>query len=227
MTMIDSLRALASGSRPHDLLLPPARLMAGGAEYFGEEAIVHAFRRDPLNLSDKADVIATEGYIAIFDGETALFATLYGERIAKLWRLGPGDVGPVEPAIGVPFDTDLRQARCDVAFRAADHPALSARGAQLVEAIGRDLAHGSDAERSPPTAYRTRPFAIAAFDNGTRGAALFAAFTLGPDAVRTSGFTFVAAGFEITAGKDGKIQIVRDVAGEKARDQRKWRTRFA
>ena len=42
MSAIKRLRALATGELPVDALLPPVRLFAGGTEYFGEEAILHA-----------------------------------------------------------------------------------------------------------------------------------------------------------------------------------------
>jgi len=226
MSAIKNLRALATGERPVDALLPPVRLFAGGTEYFGEEAILHAFRRDPLTLSTTAEVVETEGHVAIVDRDAALFAALHGDRIARIWRLGPGEPGEAEPAIGVPFDTDLRQARCDVAFRPEDHPALGPQGAEAVKAIGRDLAHGWDAAEDQVSAYRRRPFAIQAFDDGDHGAVLFAFHQLGPDAVRSSGFAFAAATFRMGSDRRAARHIVRDAAGEAAIARRPWRTHF-
>lgn len=225
MSAIEALRTLAAGQRPADALLPPVRLFAGGAEYFGEEAVVHAFRRDPLSVSEGAEVIEADGYAAIFDGDHVLFASLYGDRIARIWRIGPGEPHDAEPAIGVPFDTDLRQARRDLAFRAEDHPALAAEAAGAIETIGRELAHGWAAEGTD--AYRTRPFAIEAFSDGERGAVLFAVYRLGGDTVRSSGFFFAAAAFTLADGKLAESRIVRDSAGEAAIVQRQWRTHFA
>lgn len=227
MSAAAALRALAAGQRPDDALLPPVRLLAGGAEYFGEEAVLHAFRRAPLLLSETAETIETEGHLALFDDDAALFASLYGQRIARIWRLSKGEPGQGEPMIGVPFDTDLRQARRDLAFRPEDHPALAPDAFGAVEAIGRDLAYGWDASGDEPGPYRIRPFAIQAFSRGDRGAVLFAVHELGGDTVRSSGFTFVGASFRLSAGGVQDRQIVRDRAGESAIERRIWRTRFA
>lgn len=227
MSIVNNLRMLALGERPGDTLLPPVRLFAGGTEYFGEEAILHAFRRAPLALRSTAEVVEAEGHIAIVAEDAALFATLYGERIARLWRLGPGEPAEAEPAIGVPFDTDLRQSRRDVAFRPEDHPALSATGAEVVEAIGRDLAQGWNGTEDQLSAYRRRPFAIQAFDDGNHGAVLFGMYQLGPDAVRSSGFTFVAATFNLGSDRPAARQVVHDPAGKAALALRPWRTTFA
>lgn len=221
-----ALLALAAGQRPAGALLPPVRLHAGGAEYFGEEAVVHAFRGAPIAFSSAAEIVEANGHIAIFEGENALVASLYGDLIARLWRLGPGAPGELEPALGVPFDTDMRQSRVDVAFRAEDHPALTANAAAAVESIGRDIAHGWS-EGHGAGAYRTRPFVIRAFSNGDCGAALFALFQLGSDAVRSAGFTFAAARFNFADSDVTEYQIVRDLAGEAAVAAATWRTRVA
>ncbi len=218
-----ALFALAAGQRPGGALLPPVRLHAGGTELFGEEAVVHDFRRAPIAFSSAAEIVEANGHIAIFEGDRALVTSLYGDFIARIWRLGPGAPGAVEPALGVPFDTDMRQSRVDVAFRAEDHPALAAAAVPAVEFIGRDLAHGWS-EGQGKSAYRTRPFVIRAFSNGDRGAALFALFQLGPDAVRSAAFTFAAARFRFVGSEVTECEIVRDGAGEAAVAAATWRT---
>ena len=223
MNAPDALRMLAAGQRPDDALLPPVRLFAGGAEYFGEEAVIHAFRRAPLILSEGAETIQTDGHIAIFEGDNAMFAVLYGDRIARIWHMGTGEPGHAEPMIGVPFDTDLRQSRRDVAFRAKDHPALAEADAQTVESIGRQLAHGGAAVGK---AYRTRPFVIQAFTGAGRGAALFATHRLGGETVRSTGFSFVGAAFHSGGGDLTESRVVHDFAGLKSIEQRPWRTGF-
>ncbi len=222
MSARTALLALAAGQRPAGALLPPVRLHAGGAELFGEEAAVHAFRRAPIVFSDAAEVLEADGHVAIFEGENALFASTYGDLIARIWRLGPGEPGAVEPAIGVPFDTDLRQSRVDVAFRAEDHPALAADAAAAVVAIGANLAHGWAAGEGEG-AYRTRPFVLRAFSNGDRGAALFALFRLGPDAVRSAGFSFAAVRFRFDGSGVAEHHVVRDLSGEAAVGAAPWR----
>ncbi|MES3020845.1 MAG: hypothetical protein V4857_04590 [Pseudomonadota bacterium] len=226
MSALIALRKIAAGERPHGELLPPCRLEAFGVEVYGEEAIVQSFRNAPLAIPASAQVVAAEGHIAVFEGEHALFADLYGEDIARVWRLGPGQPAPAEPAIGVPFDPDLWQARRDAALRREDHPALSEAGVAAVEEIGLDLARKWEAGGGPGD-YRVRPFLLRAFSAGERGAALYAVYRLGPSARRSAGFSLVAANFEVTGGKLSGYSVVRDQAGEAAVEQAPWQPRVA
>jgi hypothetical protein len=225
MRALDALRALARGERVADALLPPCRLEALGAEHHGEEAVVASFRRAPLQLSDAADVVEAEGQIALFEGDTALFADLHGRHIARLWRLGPGEPAAREPAIGVPFDTDLVQSRRGLAARAEDHPQLSAAGFAAIEAIGAQIAHGWSPQDGPAQ-LRVRPFLLRAFTAGAQGAALFAVHRLGGGAVRSTGFAYAAARFR-TGGGGGDARIIRDIAGEAGAVAAEWRPRAA
>lgn len=222
MNTVATLRALASGARPQGQLLPPCRLSAFGTSAYGEEAIVQSFRNAPLALSDAAQTIEAEGHCAIFDGDNALFADLYGTAIARIWRLGPGEPGKTEPMIGVPFDPDLCQARGDVAFRAEDHPALAAEASDALIGIARDEAR-SFRNSEGPGPYRSRVFVIRAFSALKEAAALFAVHRLGPDAQRSAGFSFVATRFRVEDCSAADIQIVRDRAGEAAIEQAVWR----
>lgn len=224
MSAVTALRSLAQGERPRGDLLPPCRLEAFGTEAYGEEAIVQSFRRAPLTLAARADVVEAPGHLAIFDGDDVLVADLYGDAIGRIWRLGDGEPMAAEPALGVPFDPDLVQARTDVALRAADHPALAAEALVHVEAIGRAIARGWTAEDGAG-AYRTRPFLIRAFSSGADGVALFAVHRLGPDAVRTSGFAYAAARFRTADGRLASHHVVRDRAGERAVAAAPWRAR--
>lgn len=217
-----ALWALAAGQRPAGALLPPLRLYAGGTEYFGEEAAVNAFRHAPILFSDGAEVLETANHLAIFEGDNALFASTYNDLIARVWRIGPGEPGAVEPTLGVPFDTDLCQSRADVAFRTEDHPALGVDAAAAVQTIGAGLAHGeSGAEQD--ISYRTRPFVIQAFSEGDRGAALFAVFQLGSGTVRSAGFSFAAARFRFEESSLTEYHVVLDIAGKAAIAQAQWR----
>ncbi len=226
MSALKALRKIAAGQRPDGELLPPCRLEAFGVECYGEEAIVQSFRSAPLDVPTSAQVIAAEGHIAIFDGEHALFADLYGEDIARIWRLGPGQPAVAEPAIGVPFDPDLWQSRRDVALRAEDHPALSQAGAGAVDEIGRDLSRKWE-PGSGAGSYRVRPFLLRAFSDGERGAALFAIYQLGPLAQRSAGFSLAAASFQLAGGKLAAYTLTRDQAGEAAVQQAPWQPRVA
>ena len=226
LTALNALKGIAAGKRPHGELLPPCRLEAFGTEYHGEEAIVQSFRQAPLRVPPSAQVFAAEGHLAVFDNEVALFADLYGDDIARIWRLGPGEPAMSEPAIGVPFDPDLWQSRRDVALRREDHPALSDGGAAAVEQIGQDLARNWDAADGPGD-YRVRPFLLRAFSDGDRGAALFAVYRLGPLAQRSAGFSLVAARFQVHGSGPAAYAVTRDAAGEAAVAQAPWQPRVA
>ena len=216
-----ALTRIAAGERPTGELLPPCRLDAFGVEVYGEEAIVHSFRSAPLAVSAYAEVVLAEGHIAVFDGEHALFADLYGEDIARIWRLGAGKPAISEPMIGVPFDPDLWQSRGDVAFRREDHPQLSEDGAIAVEAIGRELARKWQSGEGLSD-YRVRPFTLRAFSDSERGAALFAVYRLGPLAVRSAGFSLVAVRFQMADAKLSVYTVIRDLAGEAAVREARW-----
>ena len=220
MSAVDCLKTLAEGARPEAGLLHTARLEAFGVEVYGEEAIVESFRRAPFALSDTARIVEGlshegSGHIAIFDGDTVLFADLYGESIARIWHLGDGEPVERERGISVVFDPDLAQARGDVFIAASDHPALAPDAVERVKLAGRAIVcDGSKA-------YRTRAFAIRAFGSFDEGVALFAIYRLAGTAERTSGFAMAAARWT----RDG-LQIVRDRAGEIATSKHPWTPRI-
>lgn len=211
MNAVETLMALAAGEWPPKGLLHTARLEAFGVEAYGEEAIVESFRCAPFDLSDNATVVEATGHVAIFDGDTALVADLYGECITRLWQLSDGNPLDGEPGISVVFDPDLAQARGDVFAAASDHPALAP------DAIGCLLRAGRAIARDDPDAYRTRAFAIRAFGTVARGVALFAVHRLEGEFDRRAGFAMAAARWTL----DG-LQIVRDRAGEDAVAERSW-----
>ena len=224
MSAVAALGCLARGQRPDDALLPPCRLEGLGVELFGEEAILQQFRTSPLEGVKDAAAFQAPCHAALFTEDAALFADLHGERIARIWRLGPGEPREPEPAIGVAFDTDLVQSRRDVALRPEDHPRLAPDAVGAVTAIGRDIAHGWMPERGLPN-WRTRPFLLRAFSDGDRSAALFAVYRLGAGFERSAGFAFVAAHLSVADGELASSHIVRDLAGEKAVEAAVWRPR--
>jgi hypothetical protein len=191
---------------------------AFGAEYFSEEAIVQSFRNAPFAICDSATVIETNEHLAVFDGQSALIADVFGGNIGRLWRLGPGEPAAVEPAIGVPFDADLMQSRGDLAARREDHPALSDQAFAAVEEAGRALARKWAPEEGAPP-FRTRTFLIRAFTSGSASVALFAIYRLGSAATRSVGFSYAAA---LIDGDGKALMIVRDHAGEAAVESRAW-----
>jgi hypothetical protein len=215
MSAAETLRTLAAGVRPASGLLHTARLEAFGVEAYGDEAILESFRREPFAFSKNANVIQALGHIAICDESIALFADLYGDNIARIWRLGDGQAAVCEPGVSVAFDPDLAQARSEVFFKASDHPLLAP---ECVDAV---IASGQRVLSTIP-AYRARAFAIRAFGTPPSFAALFAVYRLSGDGVRTSGFSMAAA-----IGDTHEIRCVADVVGQIAVEARPWTPRIS
>lgn len=226
MSAMDALLKLARGERPRDAILPPCRLTGLGSEAYGEEAIVNHFRQVPFEGLETACAITTARNMALFAGKAALIADLHNGRLQRIWRLGAEAPRPAEPAVGVPFDTDLFQARRDTALRREDHPHLDPQAFDGLCEVGYRLAHGWT-HADGPSVWRTRPFAIRAFSNGESAAALFAIHRLGSGVARSAGFSFAAALFGFGANAGTEPKIVRDIAGENAVENTVWRTGFA
>lgn len=221
MTSTSVLKALAAGRRPEGgEILPSCRMEAHGATFYSEEAIVEAFRSAPLLLGAAAVTVATDRHAAIFDGNSAIIADVYGTSIARIWRLGAGELGPPEPSLGVPFDPDLMQARGDLALRLEDHPQLSAAGAMGLEQAGRALARDWSPDEGPAP-YRVRSFLVRAFSARSSTVGLFAVYRMSGGRVRASGYAYAAALLE---DERPDPVIIRDVAAEVAIGTRQWIT---
>ncbi len=225
MSAIRTLENLARGDRVRDALLPPCRLDGWGGEAYGEEAIVNRFRQNPMDLSNTSTTVVSSHHAAIFAEDVALIADIYEGGILRIWRLGPGTPCPVEPALGVPFDTDLYQARRDVAYRAEDHPDLATEAIGGLERAGYGIAH-LWSQDSHVANWRIRPFALRAFSGTSEHAVLFAVHCVGAGQQRSVGFSFVACRFQTGSKGNASAQIVRDQAGERAVEQAEWRTGF-
>ena len=181
MTVIDRLARLAAGARPAgDWLLGTCLLTAGGVEVVGEEAIVAHFRDYPLPLAEAATYRSPSG-LALFAGDAALFADLYGDNVGRLWRIGAPPALRLR-AVSVAFDPDLDQARGDLGFDPALFPELGDPAARHVADAARALA------RSSP-AYRTRAFVLRAFADADTAVALVARYALTPAGI---GFSHAA-----------------------------------
>lgn len=196
------LRTLASGAPVATGILGACRLESGNVDAFGTEAVSDAFRRAPLGDAATAVAIEADGHVAIFGESEAIVADLFGDAIGRLWRMGQNDSGTPEPAVGVAFDTDLRQARADVFVSATEHPALDPAALDRVVTLGRTLVH----DTAPAFAtFRARAFAVRAFGDGERGCVLFAIHALAPNPARTPHLSFAAARWH-----GATTQIVRD-----------------
>jgi hypothetical protein len=214
MSAVETLRALAAGARPVSGLLHTARLEAFGVEAYGEEAILESLRRKPMQASAGATVIKAPGHLAICDKDTALFADLYGENIARIWRLGDGRPVAAEPGVSVAFDPDLSQVRGDVFFNRSDHPELAEDCVDAAMASGHRVL-------IDVAAYRARAFAIRAFGTARSFAVLFAVYRLSGDGMRTSGFSMAAA-----VGDLNGVRCITDAVGQAAVEVRPWTPRI-
>ena len=195
MTVAETFTALCAGQRPgDDGLLGNGRLEWGGGEAYGEEAILESFRAAPIDPA-RGDLVIGTTAAAWVGADSALVADLYDGRIGRLWRLGTGPSPVPEPAIAVAFDTDLRQKRGDVAFRAADHPALDVVAHDAVTAAGQALLHVDQI----PALHRARAFVVRAFLADETTVALYAIHRLTGEAPRRAGFGYAIALIEAGA----------------------------
>jgi hypothetical protein len=211
MSAIDTLRTILSGERPDGGVLQTCRLELDGAEAYGEEAILERLRVAPFAMGRNADWIAGERHVASAEGDCAVFADIYGDEVARIWCLRPGEPARPEPAVAVAFDPDLSQTRGDVSGQQSDHPDLQP-GAfpHLIEA-GRRLAYDSETP-----GYRARAFLIRAFSAGNRHVGLFAVHRLGPGPERAAGFSSAIAVLRTDGPALLSAHMVRDRAGEAA-----------
>lgn len=201
MRALKALRSIACGERPADgALLGTCRLEWRGREAYGEEAVLEAFRRSPVDLAT-ASTLCTPGGLVWTDGKSALVADVFDERLARLWRVGPGDAPVREPSVAVPFDTDLSQDRRDVLWRAEDHPWLAPEQAPAVEALARRIAVPSSND------HRVRGFVIRAFSAHSSVGLLASIFSLTAGSTRSASFGLVVS----LAGSDGETLVADDI----------------
>lgn len=223
MSSLEALAQLAAGKRPDADLLPASRLEALGAEFFGEEAIVQAFRQAPMPFSPQAVAVRTERNLAVFERDSAMIADVFGSHIARIWRLGPGGPLTAEPAIGVPFDPDLLQSRGDLAFRTEDHPLLAAAHASRLVAAGQGLARDWTGDEGA-VPYRVRTFLLRAFSDADSTAGLFSVHRLGGGSARSVGFSYAA--ILLPHGDGVEPLVVQDRAGQSACEAAQWTPRI-
>jgi hypothetical protein len=173
---VETLRALVAGE-PIDR----GRLLHGcigeafGTEVFGEHAIRELFARNLSPLSSTPHWIVGERHVAVFDADAkghqqALFVDVYGERIARLWRLGEGSADAMaEPRLRVAIDPFLNQRRESVDFAAGDFPTLDPDAAQPMATA---LAQIVEGPLGPHASADRRVIALRAFSAGSLAASL-------------------------------------------------------
>lgn len=187
MSAFEALEAVAAGETPpRGALSGTSRLEWQGGEAYGEEAVLESFRRARLDLA-AGSAISTPGTMLWTDGQTALVADLYDERLGRLWRIGPGRAPAREPAVAVPFDVDLKQDRRDVLWRHDDHPWLAPEHAAAIETLARGIAAPSAQD------HRVRVFVLRAFSSEDRFGMLASVFRLSSEPTRAASFRMVAA----------------------------------
>jgi hypothetical protein len=214
VSALDHLRAIGRGETPSDDgLLGNARCGWGRGELMGEESILAAFCARPFADADAVAIQTAQG-VALIGQDDALIADVYDGRIGRLWRVGDGVALPLEPAIDVAFDLDMRQQRGDVLFRAEDHPELSPACSERVLDAAR--AHVSQLRRTG--ALRSRAFVVRAFGNEDATAALLAVHTMGNETSRTAGFSYAILAVR---AQDASARIVSDQTRP-----RNWSPRF-
>lgn len=214
MSGLDSLRALANGSRPaDDGLLGNTRFAWGQSELLGEEAILAEFSARPFGLEGKFLTVETPQGAALIGEDRALVTDLYANRIGRIWRIGAGIAHLAESAIDVAFDADMRQERGDLNFRAEDHPNLDSGAAEGLLQAGRDLID----QMRRKGKLRVRGYVIRAFGDTKASAALLSLFTLSNDARRAASFSYAAMGVR----SNGEVVVAYDQA-----EPRDWTPRL-
>lgn len=205
MSVADQLIRLATGVRPAcDWLLGTCMLATVGVELVGEEAIVAHFRDQPLPLAE-AVVYRSPTALALFAGEAALFADLYGENVGRLWRVG-APAAPRPRAVAVPFDPDLQQARGDIGFDPQLFPELDEVAAAHVAAAARELVQTS-------SAFRTRCFVLRAFVDADTAVALVTRYQHDAPPAESIGFSYAALRRRYAGETDLGGTVVTDAAG--------------
>ena len=92
MTSIENTLAgiLAGDGASTGAVLHNTRFEGTGATAYGREAILDAFRRQPVKL-ERASLVATPRFAALVglhcDGPAALFADLHAGHVVRLWLL--------------------------------------------------------------------------------------------------------------------------------------------
>ena len=183
MSGLDSLRNLATGTRPaDDGLLGNAKLTWHHTDMMSEEDILASFAARPLSFSGSAMEVETATGCAIVDETAGLVADLYDGRIGRLWRVGDGNDKSREVAVDVAFDADMHQTRGLVSFRREDHPSLADDSVDpLLEGVKEVIARPGSGG-----ALRSRGFVVRAFGGRSGAVALVSLFALSNRASRSA-----------------------------------------
>jgi hypothetical protein len=187
MSGLERLRELARGISPaDDGLLGNARCEWGHTEFFGEEAIIAEFAARPFDTGGDLLTIETEQGAALVGDDRALVADIYDGRLGRLWRVGGLVSRPVEAAVDVAFDPDMRQERGDLLFRLEDHPDLTPEASDTLLQAARELT----AQGRSNGKLRVRGFVVRAFGDSAQSVALLSLYSLSNEPTRSAAFSY-------------------------------------
>ena len=214
MTGLDHLKILAQGTRPqNDGLLGNTSFTWGNQTSLGEESILATFTASPFAVEDGMLAVETPMAAALIGANSALVADLYGGRIGRLWRVGGEMTSDAGQAVDVAFDTDMRQERGHLHFRAEDHPGLAPQACDKLLAASAAVI---DQIRQNGN-LRARGFILRAFGDAHVSTALMSIFTLGNQSRRSASFDYAVIGIQ----PDGEA---RSICGRS--NPREWTPRL-
>lgn len=203
------LGRLLAGEGPP--VLQTCRFEGSGGQLYGREAIGDHLRALPLGPVWLDRETARLGVWA--DQDHALVADLIDGHIQRLWLIGPTATLSPPPAVDLPLDPDLAQARPAIRFDPSDHPELAAGDA---DRLGLALADRAAWGLAAP-----RPLVLRAASLGPTIAALVRLEGEAPEGPpRPIGFNAL-----ILIGPDGPERRL-DLAGQAQAVARSWSPRL-
>lgn len=179
-------------------LLPAVRAEGWGSDAFAPESVIAMFRGDVIDGDEASwDTVVDQNGAALIGANQIVVADLIEERVARLWRIGPGPLQPFERAITVPFDPDLRQHRGDIV------------GASEWGKNEPYIRRAGDALQAALAAYRLRLFPLRKIGPPERCLILFKAYLMSGEQQKRDGFVSAAVLLE-----GDSCQVFRDGTGE-------------
>ena len=230
MTSIENTLAgiLAGDGASTGAVLHNTRFEGTGATAYGREAILDAFRRQPVKL-ERASLVATPRFAALIglhcERPAALFADLHAGHVMRLWLLSSRPLaGAAADRVDVPFDFDLTHQQAALDFEPHDHPDLATTHAERVRNAALHFLPSLSSTAAPlpvvdAALTRVRPLVLRAFSQGERTAVLLSIHALRIDGA--PGVVRFAAAALLTPEAPDPLLVV-DEAQCAAELQRGW-----